>query len=220
MAQTLGDPAFIVATLQKSCNEWIKQNLLVQPCKTWGMSVICGFSTMEAQVLGQTPVQDATAPPSVRTGCYRVAPRTLAYKARLARRRSQTGGGDDDGPEWDEGGFGGSGGWDGGDNGRGGGDHWGESWKEEHSWWEGAGDSAFSLLYQMACWISLSQCLHFVLKKVTNLVQNGVDESSPDAGAFAQCCSAFVSRDFKGMPLVVDDYMGTVKWKQSLGEDS
>lgn len=200
--------------MQKSCDEWVRQNLSLQPCRNWAISVICGFGSVEANVSGLTPVQDATAPPYIRTtGCYRVAPRTLAYKARRRKRRSHGGGGDDDGPEWDEGRFGGSGGWDGSDNGRGGGDYWGESWNEEGWWWEEAGDAAFNLLYQVACWISLSQCLHFVLKKVTHLGQDGVDESSGDAGAFAQCSSAFALCDFQRMPPAADNYMA--RWKQT-----
>lgn len=214
MAQGLVDAALNMASLveyygpkmQKKCNEWVRQNLPVQPYKNWAMSVICGIGTIDATISGQIPVQDAAAPPIVRGGCYRVAPRTLTYKARRSRRRSHSGGDDDDGAMWDEGGFGGSGGWNGNDNGRGGGHFWGESWNEDGWWWEEAGDAAFNLIYQVACWISLSQCVHFVLKKVA---QNGVEDSSGEAGPFAQCASVFLCCHLQGMPLVVDEYMGS-----------
>lgn len=173
------------------------------------MSVICGIGTVEANISGQIPVQDATSPPSVKIGTYRVAPRMLAYKARRTKRRTLGGGGDgdDDGPEWDEGGFGGSGGWSGSDNGRGGNDYWGASWNEEGWWWEDASDAALNFIYQVACWVSLTQCLQFSLKKVLDMVRNGVDDAAGDAGPFAQCSSVFVHTEAEGTPMAANDCM-------------
>lgn len=147
------------------------------------MSVICGIGTVEANISGQIPVHDAAAPPSVKIGSYRVAPRMLAYKARHTKRRPHggSGDGDDDGTEWDEGGFGGSGGWSGSDDGWGGNDYWGASWNEESWWREDASDAAFNFIYQVACWVSLTQCLQFALKKVLDVVHNGVEDSARDA---------------------------------------
>eukprot|EP00250_Pteridium_aquilinum_P006418 c16354_g1_i1 orf=422-1210(+) len=226
MSHILGDANFNVATLvrhlgpkvQKSCNEWVQHSLSVQPCKSFAMStVICGIGSIEATISGQVPVHDAVAPPSVRVGTYRVAPRMLAYKARRTKRRSHRGGGDgdEDGPEWDEGGFGGSGGWSGSDDGRGGDDYWGTSWNGEGWWWEDASDAAFSFIYEVACWVSLTQCLQFVLKKLLDMMHSGVDESAGDAGAFAQCSWVFVRSEGSGAPVLVDDRTLKITWPQA-----
>lgn len=224
MSYTLGDATFNVATLvrhlpkvQKSCNEWVQHNLSVQPCKSWAMStVICGFGSIEATISSQVPVHDAVAPPSVKMGNYRVAPRMLAYKARRTKRRSHRGGGDgdDDGPEWDEGGFGGSGGWSGSDNGRGGIDYWGASWNEEGWWWEDASEAAINFIYEVACWVSLTQCSQFVLKKLLDVVHSGVEDSAGDVTPFAQCSCVFACSEGNGTSVLVDDRMPKLTWRR------
>ncbi|KAI5080170.1 hypothetical protein GOP47_0005649 [Adiantum capillus-veneris] len=226
MSHALGDTTPNVVTLvrhlgpkvHKSCTEWVQHSLSLQRYKGWAMStVIYGIGSVEATISSQISIHDAVAPPSVRTGSYRVAPRMLAYKARRTKRRSHRGGGDgdDEGPEWDEGGFGGSGGWGGNDNGRGGNDYWGASWNEDGWWWEDASEAAFSFIYEVACWVSLTQCLQFLLKKLLDVVRNGVDESALDGGSFAQCSWVFVHSERGSTPLMVDHRMPRLTWPRS-----
>ncbi|MCO5570903.1 hypothetical protein L7F22_024633 [Adiantum nelumboides] len=215
MSHALGDATSNMVTLvrhlgpkmHKSCTEWVQHSFSLQRCKGWAMStVICGIGSVETTISSQISIHDAVAPPSVRTGGHRIAPRTLAYKARRTKRRSNRGRGNggDEGPEWDEGGFGGSGGWGGSDNGRGGNDYWGASWNEEGWWWEDASEAAFSFIYEVACWVSLTQCLQFLLKKILDVVQTGVDDSALDAGSFARCSWVFVRSERGSAPLLVD----------------
>ncbi|KAH7301321.1 hypothetical protein KP509_23G020000 [Ceratopteris richardii] len=201
--------------LRKSFDEWAKQSFSFQGYKNLAMStVICGCGSIEATVSCQVPVHDAVAPPSVRVRNYRVAPRTLAYKARRTKRKLHRGGGDgdDDGPEWDEGGFGGSGGWGGSDGGRDGNGNWGSDWHEDGWWWEDASEAAFSFIYELACWVSLTQCSQFALKKVIDAVHSGVNDSPVDAGSFGQCSWLFMGCKSGGMPSPSNDCMPRLMW--------
>eukprot|EP00249_Psilotum_nudum_P015691 c25469_g1_i1 orf=359-1033(-) len=205
--QGLQDAGSVVATLvnydgpnvKSTCKTWARfgLNLSLQSATVWMNSVICGFYSMESNIFRQAPVQDAIAPPPVKTDCRRLVPRTFAYKTRRIKRRSQSGGDGDDFPDWDEGGFGGSGGWGGRDNGGGGGDFWGGSWNDETWHWGEASDAALNLLYKVACWISLSQCIHFSLKRILRFSQDGVNDSPAATDAFAQCSSFLYGDDIQ-----------------------
>lgn len=149
--------------------------------RVWFMSLICGsLSSAESIFAGMLAV-DVTAPPPVRVA----APRSFTLSTRRVRRKTSKGGGGDDGSEWfsddggDSGSFGGgygSGG--GGDSRRG----WPYGWNGENwgSNWDEASDSAFNFVYRIACWISLSHCLHYAFKKAVRFVQNGVDNRFSD----------------------------------------
>lgn len=118
-----------------------------------------------AAVSSGAPVQDATAAPPVRRNCYQLAPSTLTLKARKSRKRGGGGRSNGEGGDGHDGGngnYGGDGSWGGSGNGKGGWDSWGESWDDDIRPWK-QGTSALALLYQAACWLSLSNCLHYVL---------------------------------------------------------
>ncbi|CAL9114822.1 unnamed protein product [Musa textilis] len=118
---------------------------------------------------------DSGAPPAaVRSDPFRpaAAPRAFARRTRRrTRRRSLTeGGGEDDGfsgdGDGDDGPFGGGGdaggggkGWNSGDQGPG----WGGSSPS-------SSDPAFDFIYEVMCWIALSNCSHFAFKKMGRLL--------------------------------------------------
>ncbi|KAJ7295123.1 hypothetical protein O6H91_Y212400 [Diphasiastrum complanatum] len=184
--------------------------LRAQPSKVLAISVMYGLRSLEASLSGQAPIQDATAPPTVHPNRYKMAPRSIAFKLRRSRRRP-SGGGDEDGFDEDDGsGFYGSsngGGWgsgsgSGGENGRGGWDFWGENSDEEWRWkqqrYSEVGDKTLGILYQVACWISLTHCFHYAVKRIVNLFQNGCindSSSSGDPATFARCSSVFLQRE-------------------------
>ncbi|KAK9287737.1 hypothetical protein L1049_016177 [Liquidambar formosana] len=126
---------------------------------------------------------DAVAPPPVRSNSYKTVPRNLIRKKRRTRRRSLTGdsedGGDDgfffgdggDGPFGGAGGGGGSRGWN---FGRFDGHNWDESPSSSSS------DPAFDFVYEVMCWIALSNCVHFAFKKVVRIVADGIGDSERD----------------------------------------
>ncbi|XP_074560224.1 uncharacterized protein LOC141816319 [Curcuma longa] len=114
---------------------------------------------------------DSVAPPAVvRTDIFRhaSAPAALARRSmRRIRRRTHTeGGGVDDGffGDGDDGPFGGGGdggrGWNSGDSGPG----WDESGDSSSS------DPAFDFIYEVVCWIALSNCAHFAFKRMGRLL--------------------------------------------------
>jgi hypothetical protein len=148
------------------------------------------------------PVQDATAAPPRTRDSYKLAPRTLALKTRKVRKRGGGGGrsdGDgDDGGDNSDGNCGGDGSWGGGENGRGG---WGESWNDESRRWDEGGHDALTLLYQAACWLSLSKCVHYVVVKAVGWGRNG-GSASVDEAPFARCSSVFLQKQALGMPMV------------------
>lgn len=168
------------------CRELSKRsfNFSVQPSarvRVWFMSLICGgLGSAEAIFAGMLTV-DVTAPPPSRVA----APRSFTLASRRVRRKTSKAGGGDEGSEWfsDDGGdFGnlggvyGSGG--GGDSRRG----WWYGWNGENwgSNWDDASDSAFNFVYRIACWISLSHCLHYAFKKPVRFVQNDVENRFSD----------------------------------------
>ncbi|KAF9596119.1 hypothetical protein IFM89_007172 [Coptis chinensis] len=111
------------------------------------------------------------APPVARP-TTRTVPRTFLKNKRRTRRRSLTGGNDDD----LEDGFYGDGGSSGGDGlfggGGGGGGRRGKGWNYDGcggSEWEFS-DPAFDFVYEMICWIVMSNCLHFALKKICRIL--------------------------------------------------
>lgn len=204
MAQALGDAMIAVASLvdvyvprmRKQCTEWALHGLRLpgQHSKVLGISVMCGMGMLEVNLLSGS-VEDAVAPPPVRSDSYKLAPRTMVLKRRNTKRRFFKGnrGGDDGMDGRDQGPvYGGGAGWGGGDNG-GRWDPWGESWNDEGSRWEEDRDAAFGLLYQIACWISLSKCLHFAIQRVMGMGKD-VDGPPTERPAFAQCSSVLLQR--------------------------
>ncbi|KAG0571213.1 hypothetical protein KC19_6G220200 [Ceratodon purpureus] len=148
------------------------------------------------------PVQDATAAPPRTRDNYKLAPRTLALKTRKIRKRGsgRSDGEGDDGGDNSDGNCGGDGSWGGGENGRGGWDSWGESWNDESRRWD-EGHDALSLLYQAACWLSLSKCVHYVIVKAVGWGREGTSSSVEEA-PFARCSSVFLDKEVLGMPMV------------------
>ncbi|XP_010914498.1 uncharacterized protein [Elaeis guineensis] len=119
----------------------------------------------------------AAPPTAVRSDFYRpAAPRALVRRPRRTRRRSLTDGdggeedafsGDGDG---DDGPFGGGGGGGRGWN-FGGGSNWsGSDWDGSESPSFSSSDPAFDFIYEIVCWIALSNCTHFAWKKLGRLL--------------------------------------------------
>ncbi|KAL6970260.1 hypothetical protein U1Q18_029961 [Sarracenia purpurea var. burkii] len=119
---------------------------------------------------------DAVAPPPVKSNRLKTVPRTLVRKRRRTRRRSLTGGGSEEG---EDGGFFADAG-DGEGPFGGGGKGWNfnrfgwSNWDESPS--NSTPDPAFDFVYEMICWIALSNCLHFAFKKVVRIVADGVSD--------------------------------------------
>lgn len=173
-----------------------RSSSFVQPSRILASAASLACCAVDVSSCG-APVQDATAAPPVRRDCYKLAPRTLALKTRKTRkhRGSSSGGSDgsghdDDGGGSSDGSCGGDGSWGGGENGRGGWDSWGESWNDESRHWD-EGRDAVTLLYQAACWLSLSKCVHYMVVKAVGWGRDG-GSASVDEAPFAQCSSVFV----------------------------
>ncbi|XVE82194.1 hypothetical protein DITRI_Ditri15bG0127900 [Diplodiscus trichospermus] len=130
---------------------------------------------------------DAVAPPPVKPNSYKTLSRTLLRRKRRTKRKLFSGDESNDGEDY---GFLGS---DGGDGygpfggGGGGGSSWGGSgWNfggfgGQH-WDESSSSSpwtvnALEFVYEVVCWIALSNCVHFAFKKVVRIVTNGMDET-------------------------------------------
>lgn len=112
----------------------------------------------------------------VRSDPYRpAAPRALVRRTRRTRRRSLTDAdgsgedafsGDGDGDDGPFGGGGGGRGWN-----LGGGNNWsGSDWEGSGSSSFSSPDPAFDFIYEMMCWIALSNCTHFAWKKLGRLL--------------------------------------------------
>ncbi|KAL1211891.1 hypothetical protein V5N11_023872 [Cardamine amara subsp. amara] len=127
---------------------------------------------------------DAIAPPPVRSTSYKTIRRIR--KKRRTRRVSISGdsedGGDfsrfilegdfggDDGPF----GFGGGGNDGGGKGWNSGGGFGRENWDESSfSFWA---DPALEFVYEVICWIALSNCVHFAFKRLVTIVTDGERE--------------------------------------------
>lgn len=73
------------------------------------------------------------------------------------------------------GGGGGGRGWNFGDNG---GANWGE-YSNDNS----IPDPAFDVVYEVLCWVAMSNCLHFAFKKVVKFVADGLGDRAKMIGA-------------------------------------
>ncbi|KAH7655068.1 hypothetical protein IHE45_19G182000 [Dioscorea alata] len=118
-----------------------------------------------------TTLSILTASSTVRSNPYRSAsaPRSLTRRKRLRTRRGSMDGGDEEqGLSGDDGPFGG--GCNGGGSGWGfGGGSGRPDWEDESgssSWSSSSSDPAFDFLYEVVCWIALSNCAHFAFRKV------------------------------------------------------
>ncbi|KFK38142.1 hypothetical protein AALP_AA3G074900 [Arabis alpina] len=127
---------------------------------------------------------DAIAPPPIRSSSYKTI-RRIRKKRRTKRVSfggdSEDGGGDfgrfflegdgNDGPFGFGGGGGGGGkGWNSG--GGFGGGNWDESSSSSSSW----SDPAMGFVYEVICWIALSNCVHFAFKRIVRIVTDGERE--------------------------------------------
>ncbi|XP_047335164.1 uncharacterized protein LOC124938713 [Impatiens glandulifera] len=115
---------------------------------------------------------DSMARPPVRSRNLKTIPRRqVSRRKRTRRSRSATDGGSDGsdgGGYFGGGGGGGGGGWNF--------DRFGWSnWDESSS--SSPADPAFDFVYEVICWIVLSNCLHFSFKKVVRIVANGIGGS-------------------------------------------
>lgn len=126
---------------------------------------------------------DVVASPPVRSNSYKIARRNLIRKKRRTRRRSLTGGSEDgeDVGFFGDGGDGPFGGDSGGD-GRGwnfGGFGGGHNWDESSS-----SDPAYDFVYEVICWIALSNCVHFAFNKVVRIVADGIGDAERQKVSF------------------------------------
>ncbi|XP_020689139.1 uncharacterized protein LOC110104397 [Dendrobium catenatum] len=131
------------------------------------------------------PVDSSALPrAAVRSDPFRppaAVPRTLVRRMRRIRRRSATeDGGEDgffDGGDGDDGPFGGgSGSGKGWGSWRPGGSEWEEP--DRRPWLSSSADPAFDVVYEVLCWIALSNCAHFAFKKMSRLLaERGKDVS-------------------------------------------
>jgi|UniRef100_A0A2N9HFI2 hypothetical protein len=141
---------------------------------------------------------NALAPPAVKSNHTRTARRTVLRKKRRTRRRSFTG--DDDSS--DDGEYDGSFGDDGGDFPFGGGGGDGKGWNfggfGGHNWDDessssssSSSDPALNFVYEVICWIALSNCVHFAFKKLVRIVGDGIGntERQKDPMRFTSICS-------------------------------
>ncbi|XWS14125.1 hypothetical protein CRYUN_Cryun36dG0096500 [Craigia yunnanensis] len=131
---------------------------------------------------------DAVAPPPVKPNSYKTLPRTLLRRKRRTKRKLFSGDESNDGEDY--GFFFGSYGDDGYGpfgGGGGGGSSWGGSgWNfggfGGQNWDESSSSSpwtvnALDFVYEVICWIALSNCVHFAFKKVVRIVANGIEEA-------------------------------------------
>ncbi|CAH8356690.1 unnamed protein product [Eruca vesicaria subsp. sativa] len=119
---------------------------------------------------------DAIAPSPVRSSSYKTIRR---IRKRRRTKRVSYGGDSEDGGDFGrfllEGGFGGGGGgkgWNYGGGGGGGGGNWDDSSSSSGSW----SDPAMGFVYEVICWIALSNCVHFAFKRIVRIVTDGERE--------------------------------------------
>lgn len=121
---------------------------------------------------------NALAPPAVKSNYTKTARRAVLRKRRRTRRRSFAGDGDDSSEDGEyEGFFGGDSG--GGGDGRGWnfGGFGGHNWNEESSSSSSSSDPALNFVYEVICWIALSNCVHFAFKKLVRIVAGGIGDA-------------------------------------------
>ncbi|XP_042520747.1 uncharacterized protein LOC122094124 [Macadamia integrifolia] len=149
------------------------------------LSILCGSSSEHATgILSITAgISAVIAPPAIRSNTYRTAPRTFTRQRRRTRRRSSTGDSDDgaeDGffGDGDDGPFGG------GHSGGSGGRRWNFDGYGGFDWEESSYSSfsipALDFIYEVICWIALSNCMHFAFKKLARIVADGIGDPSRD----------------------------------------
>ncbi|XP_040993523.1 uncharacterized protein LOC121240120 [Juglans microcarpa x Juglans regia] len=120
----------------------------------------------------------ALAPPTVRSHYSRTGARTFLRKKCRTRRRSFSGEDSEDGE--DDGFFG-----DGGDGPfGGGGGGGGRGWNFDGFGglnWDGSpsppSDPAFDFVYEVICWIALSNCVHFAFKRIVQILADGIGDA-------------------------------------------
>ncbi|XP_030545603.2 ATP-dependent RNA helicase A-like [Rhodamnia argentea] len=124
----------------------------------------------------------------VRSQACRTLPRRLVRRKRRSKRRSLSGDCPDEGGDVGDSGFYGSdpfGGGFGPSGGSGGGDSsgWnfgGPNWEDDSSSRFGSGSGfALDFVYEVICWIALSNCVHFAFKKMLrSLVVDGIGDAA------------------------------------------
>lgn len=128
---------------------------------------------------------DTLAPPPVRSNSFKTAPRTSLRRKRRTRRRSLTGDSENGEDFWFPG--------DGGDDGLfggfsgGGGRGWNFDGFGGHNWEESppsSSDPAFDFVYEVICWIALSNCVHFAFKRVVRIFADGIGDASREKVPF------------------------------------
>lgn len=119
------------------------------------------------------------APPPVKSISCRSASRTSLRRKRRTKRRlysDDSEGGEDDG--FGGGYFDGSYGGGGGSGGRGwNSDRFGGSDWDESSSSSSSSNPAYYFVYEVVCWIALSNCVHFAFKKVVRFAANAIGNS-------------------------------------------
>ncbi|GLT32574.1 hypothetical protein SLA2020_072320 [Shorea laevis] len=125
----------------------------------------------------------ASAPPVVKSN-YKTTTRTILWRKRRIRRRTISS--DDSDENEDYGFFGGDGyGTFGGGSGGGGGGN-GKGWNFNgfggHDWDDSSSPPpwsapALSFIYEVICWIALSNCVHFAFKKLARTVPAGIEDA-------------------------------------------
>jgi hypothetical protein len=141
----------------------VELSVLAQPVELGAQ--YSGVHSLRILAVGScgAPVLDATASPPVRRNFHQLAPSTLPLKTKIRKRRGR-GRSNGEGDGGGDSGYRNYGSWGGSGSGNWGWDSW-ESWNDDtQPSNEGLGAGAFALLYQAACWLSLSNCLHYVLK--------------------------------------------------------
>ncbi|KAM7256190.1 hypothetical protein ACFE04_011931 [Oxalis oulophora] len=121
---------------------------------------------------------DALAPPRVRPKRKTIS-RNLLRKQRRTRKRHAGGDDDEDGGFFSgDGDFNGPfGGGYGGDSGRwnfGGNNNWNNGDDDDDEFSSNSWSApAFNFVYEVICWIALSNCVHFAFKKTVRILTNG-----------------------------------------------
>ncbi|KAG7995957.1 hypothetical protein I3843_01G136200 [Carya illinoinensis] len=126
-------------------------------------------------------VVGALAPPTVRSIYSRTGARTFLRKKRRTRRGSFSG---EDSEDAEDDGFFGDGGVGPFGGGSGGG---GRGWNFDGFGglnWDGSpspsSHPAFDFVYEVICWIALSNCVHFAFKRIIRILADGIGDAEPE----------------------------------------
>jgi hypothetical protein len=152
------------------------------------ISVICSISALEIECYRHTPVQDVIAPPKPKSYIL-YAPRLIS--AKRSRCRKKSGGNDNDDDHYETGSDGGGGDFNSGDgsgdDNSGGGSDWSHGWNDDERRNHGLlNGETVSLLYQILCLVSLSQCLNHAYSSI----KSKKPVISTKANAFMDCSSS------------------------------